>query len=49
LVAYHLASFIRFRQLEKRLKEIEDRIADAEDNQELIMGELRQNKNRKPG
>lgn len=40
LVAFHLASFIRFKHNEKKLREIEERIKDFEDNQELLLAEL---------
>jgi hypothetical protein len=41
LVAFHLASFVRFKQNEKKLHEIEERLKDFEDNQELMLDELR--------
>ncbi len=41
LVAFHLASFIRFQHNEAQLKKIEEKIAAVEDNQELLLDELR--------
>lgn len=41
LVAFHLASFIRFKHNEKKLLAIEERIKDFEDNQELLLDELK--------
>ena len=41
LVAFHLASFIRFKHNEKKLQAIEERIKDFEDNQELLLDELK--------
>jgi len=39
-VAFHLASFIRFRQIEQRLSGIEEKIKSIEENKELLMEQL---------
>ncbi len=41
LVAYHLATFVRFKHLEQKVKEMEERIKDIEENQELVLDELK--------
>ncbi len=40
-VVFHLASFVRFRHNEAKLKELEERIKDFEDKQELLLDELK--------
>jgi hypothetical protein len=47
LVAFHLASFIRFRHNERKIKEILEKIKALEENQELILDRLAQLKNGK--
>lgn len=42
LVAFHLASFIRFRQNEKNIKEIKERLKIVEEEQEILMEQLDQ-------
>ncbi|MCK4763122.1 MAG: hypothetical protein KAW12_13080 [Candidatus Aminicenantes bacterium] len=41
LVVFHLGSFIRFKENERKLKEIEERISEFEENQELALDELK--------
>ncbi len=41
LVFFNLASFIRFRHNEQRIKSIEDRLNTLEENQELLLDQLR--------
>ncbi|MCP5047505.1 MAG: hypothetical protein GY940_10060 [bacterium] len=41
LVAYQLSSFIRFRQNEKHIKAIEEKLKEIEENQELLMDQLK--------
>lgn len=41
LVAFHLASFVRFRQNETKIKEIEERIVDFEDDREMLLDEIK--------
>lgn len=48
LVAFHLASFIRFRHNERKIKEILEKIKTLEEDQELILEQLAQLKNGKP-
>jgi hypothetical protein len=50
-VAFHLACFIRFRQNERRLKEIEERVKTIEEDGELMLEQLDKLKNdcHKPG
>ncbi len=47
LVAFHLASFIRFRHNERKIKEILEKIKTLEEDQELILEQLAQLKNGK--
>jgi len=47
LVAFHLASFIRFRHNEQKIKEILEKLKALEEDQELILEELAQLKNGK--
>lgn len=47
LVAFHLASFIRFRHNERKIKEILERIKALEEDQESILDQLAQLKNGK--
>ena len=47
LVAFHLASFIRFRHNEQKIKEILGKLKALEEDQELILEELAQLKNGK--
>jgi hypothetical protein len=51
LVAFHLASFIRFRNNEKKIKEIEEKLKTFEEDQELLLEQLEKLKNEtnKPG
>jgi hypothetical protein len=48
LVAFHLASFIRFRHHEQKIKEILEKLKTLEEDQELILEQLAQLKNGKP-
>lgn len=48
LVAFHLASFIRFRHNERKIKEILEKLKTLEEDQELILEQLTQLKNGKP-
>ncbi len=41
LVAFHLAAFVRFQYNEKKIKELEERIKDFEDDRELLLDELK--------
>ena len=45
LVAFHLASFIRFRHNERKIKEIREKLKTLEENQELLLEQLAQLKN----
>jgi len=47
LVAFHLASFIRFRHNERKIKEILEKLKALEEDQELILDQLTQLKNGK--
>jgi hypothetical protein len=47
LVAFHLASFIRFRHNERKIKEILEKLKALEEDQELILEQLTQLKNGK--
>jgi len=47
LVAFHLASFIRFRHNERKIKEILEKLKALEEDQELILDQLSQLKNGK--
>jgi len=47
LVAFHLASFIRFRHNERKIKEILEKLKALEEDQELILDRLTQLKNGK--
>lgn len=47
LVAFHLASFIRFRHNEQKIKEILEKLKTLEEDQELILEQLTQLKNGK--
>jgi hypothetical protein len=47
LVAFHLASFIRFRHNERKINEILEKLKALEEDQELIMEQLVQLKNGK--
>jgi hypothetical protein len=47
LVAFHLASFIRFRHNERKIKEILEKLKALEEDQELILEQLAQLKNGK--
>jgi hypothetical protein len=47
LVAFHLASFIRFRHNERKIKEILEKLKTLEEDQELILEQLAQLKNGK--
>lgn len=51
LVAFHLASFIRFRHNEQKIKEIEEKLKTFEEDQELLLEQLEKLKNEtnKPG
>ncbi len=47
LVAFHLASFIRFRHNERKIKEILEKLKALEEDQEMMLEELAQLKNGK--
>lgn len=47
LVAFHLASFIRFRHNERKIKDILEKLKALEEDQELILEQLAQLKNGK--
>jgi hypothetical protein len=47
LVAFHLASFIRFRHNERKIKEILEKLKTLEEDQELILEQLTRLKNGK--
>lgn len=47
LVNFHLASFIRFRQNEKKLAEIEEKLKTFAEDQEMLLEELEKLKNEK--
>lgn len=47
LVAFHLASFIRFRHNERKIKEILEKLKTLEEDQELILEQLAQLKDGK--
>jgi hypothetical protein len=47
LVAFHLASFIRFRHNERKIKEIREKLKALEEDQELLLEQLAQLKNGK--
>lgn len=47
LVAFHLASFIRFRHNERKIKEILEKLKALEEDQELLLEQLAQLKNGK--
>jgi hypothetical protein len=42
LVAFHLASFIRFRHNEKKIKAIEEKIKNLEEDQEVLLEQINQ-------
>ncbi len=42
LVAFHLASFIRFRHNEKRIKAMEEKIKTLEEDQEILLEQINQ-------
>jgi len=42
LVAFHLASFIRFRHNEKKIKAIEEKIKTLEEDQEILLEQINQ-------
>jgi hypothetical protein len=44
LVAFHLASFIRFRHNEKKIKKIEEKIKAIEEDQEILLEQINQRK-----
>ena len=41
LVAFHLASFVRFKHNEKKINDLEERIKDFEDDREMLLDELK--------
>lgn len=41
LVAFHLASFVRFKYNEKKINKLEERIKDFEDDREMLLDELK--------
>jgi predicted RND superfamily exporter protein len=51
LVAFHLASFIRFRQNEAKIKSIEEKLKVLEEDRDLLLEQLDilKNDNKKPG
>ena len=45
LVNFHLASFIRFRRIEKNINEIEEKLKTFEEDQEMLLAKLEKLKN----
>ena len=41
LVAFHLSTFVRFQHNEKKIKELEERVKDFEDDREMLLIELK--------